>query len=158
MAQISIKVARNNRKNLIAFSGSDRKKIQHYLEKIKESLVASDLSDRRRDALLQRIADFESELAKPKIKLGTALAVIALLIATGRDFQEIAIDFAKSSDALIELVTGEQSAQDEGKFSGQSEPRRLQSPPERITDQSANKSDGWSGGNFSEDLDDDVPF
>ena len=68
IAQIRIQKARRNRKSSISISGAGRERIQHYLERIKEEIRNAEIQEKRKQALLDRIADFEAEMTKKALQ------------------------------------------------------------------------------------------
>lgn len=161
IAQIRIQKARRNRKSSVSISGAGRERIQHFLERLKEEVRNADIPEKRKQALLDRIADFEAELAKKRFNLAAAMAVVALVAAAAADFSGMLKDAPSFVDAISAVLGHEKQKDDEAR-----ERLRLQHEPlKAIPDMRQEEEPKLSqvtrvsfGGGFSNDLDDDVPF
>ncbi|MEO1167687.1 MAG: hypothetical protein AAFW97_03135 [Pseudomonadota bacterium] len=153
--QINVRVARENAKSLVDFRDNSRTKIQHHLEQMKQIIIESDIPERRARSLLDRISDFEKELAKRRVNIAVAMAVIALSLAAARDFQEIATDLVRPTEAITEVVSQEQVQHEETTQLRVelAKAKQLNAPPKAITDQTTDRAKG-----AFDELDDDVPF
>lgn len=161
LAQIRLRRARRNRKSSISVSGPGRERIQHYLERIKEEVLSANIPEKRKRALLDRIADFEAELAKKRFSLAVAMTVVALVAATTADFSGALKDAPSLVDAISAVLGHEKQKDDEAQ-----ERLRLEYVPLKALPDLRPKPDPKPvrtasptfGGGFPDDLDDDVPF
>lgn len=174
LSQIRIQRARRDRRNSVALSGSSREKMQHYLEKLKVEVSASDLPKKRRTSLLDKITEFEAELAKPRFNLALAMSLVAMVTATAHDGGEILTSAPNMTKAFLEIIGKDKQEETDRQ---DALPRYVQ--PKQLQDQrpvapktstsTAVAQPGSKGGfgrggsfgqvgEFSDDLDDDVPF
>lgn len=160
LAQVRIQRARRNRKSSISISGPGRERIQHHLERLKAEISAADIPEKRKRTLLNRIADFETELAKKRFNLAAAMAVVALVAATAADFSGVLKDAPSLMDAISAVLGHEKQKDDEAleRLRLEHEPLKaipdMRPKPEPKPVQVARSA---SGG-FPDDLDEDVPF
>jgi hypothetical protein len=104
LAQIRVQRARRDRRNSVALSGSSREKMQHHLERLKAEVSASSLPKKRQTSLLDKIAEFEAELAKPRFNLALAMSLMAMVTATAHDGGEILTSAPSITKAFLEII------------------------------------------------------
>lgn len=119
--QIKINRARREKRNSVELSGPARKRIQHHLEKLKSEIAESDLPEKRKRALLEKIADFEAELAKKRFNMIVAFGMVALVAATVSDTGSSFEHLSKLAH-LISSEFGEEKAVEEEKLLPPSQP------------------------------------
>lgn len=145
--QIRAQRARRDRRNSVAISGAGRERIQHHIERLKAEIEAADIPEKRKRTLLEKIAEFEAELAKKRFNLAQAMMVVALVAATANDFGGAYEGITKIVHAISEAL-GEEKLEDEN--------RQLLLPPREpfkaIPDMRQQVAV------VSIDADDDVPF
>lgn len=164
LAQIRIQRARRLKKNSVAITGPARTRIQHHLEQLKEEITKSALPEKRKKALLDKIAEFETDLAGKRLNLALAMTLFALVITASHDFQEMLIDAPKTV-ALITGIIGKEKISEEEQALLPQAPKPMKALPD-MRKKAANartSDDDWGGGTnakggFADDLDDDVPF
>lgn len=100
-AQIMVRVARRNRKNSVEITGADRMRIQHQVSRLRDEVENSAIPASRKRALLDRIADFEAELAKQRFDYLKAAMVAALVTAAANDF----VGTLKDAPEVIQSIT-----------------------------------------------------
>lgn len=71
-----IRSTRRHRRYSVPLDQVERAKITHHLTQLKAEVHKLDVTDAKRDALLNRIAAFESELTRPRARMETFAAVI----------------------------------------------------------------------------------
>ena len=111
LAQIRVRRARRGQRDSVMISGPAREKIQHYVERLKEEVCAADIPDKRKKGLLDKIADFESELTKRRVNLAAVMAVVALVSAAVHDNAETLMESPKlihSISALFGIAKAEE--------------------------------------------------
>lgn len=113
LAQIRVRAARRSKRESVAVTGPTRKKIQHYLERLKEEVQAANIPDKRKNALLDRIADFEAELTKRRVNLAAVMTVIALVSSVIHDNTETLIESPKIVQAISALFGAAKIEEDE---------------------------------------------
>lgn len=161
IAQIQIQRARRSRKSSIAISGPGRERIHHYLEKLKEEICAADVPEKRKQILLERIAEFELELAKKRFNLATAMAMVALVAATAADFSGVFKDVPSLTNAISVLLGKEKMSDDEACDRMRLEHEPLKAIPDMRTASTLKPSTSVRdsfGGDYTSEPDDDVPF
>ncbi len=158
LAQIRVRLSRRNQRNSVAITGPTREKIQHHLERLKEEVGAASIPDKRKQALLDKIAEFEAELTKRRVNLAAVMTVIALVSSVIHDNAETLVEGPKIVQAISALFGAAKTEEDEATPKlPKSEPfkaipdMRPAPPPTQVA------SAGFGGG-FADDLDDDVPF
>jgi len=175
LAQIRVQRARRDRRNSVALSGNSREKMQHYLERLKAEVSASNLPKKRQTSLLDKIAEFEAELAKPRFNLALAMSLVAMVTTIAHDGGEILVSAPHLTKAFLEIIGKEKQEEIDKQ---EALPRYIQ--PKQLQDQrpavpklststalaspgfktiSTAKGHGGSfdSGGFADDLD-DVPF
>lgn len=178
LAQIRVQRARRNRRDSVALSGNSREKMQHYLERLKAEVSASNLPRKRKASLLDKIAEFETELAKPRFNLALALSFLAMVTATAHDSGEILISAPNITKVFLEMIgkDKQEEADKQDALIRYVQPKQLQD--QRPTTPTVSTSTalaqhtsfkmieagdfgstkGNFGGSFADDLDDDFPF
>lgn len=178
LAQIRVQRARRDRRNSVALSGNSREKMQHYLERLKAEVSASNLPKKRQTALLDKIVEFEAELAKPRFNLALAMSLVAMVTATAHDGVELLTSAPSISKTFLEMFGKDKQEETDRQ---DALPRYVQ--PKQLQDQRATtpklptstalahpgfktiemgefgsfKGGFDSGGGFADDLE-DVPF
>lgn len=112
-AQIRVQRARREVKSTVSLSGAAREKIQHYIEKLKAEIQSSEIPEKRKQALLDKIADFESELSKKRFNLAAAMVVIALTTAAAHDFVGTLIDVQGVIQSITQVLGAEKIQNEE---------------------------------------------
>jgi len=111
--QIRAQRARRDRRNSVALSGAGRERIQHHIERLKAEIEAATIPEKRKRALLDKIADFEAELAKKRFNLAQAMMVVALVAATANDFGGAYEGVTKIVHAISEALGAEKLEDEE---------------------------------------------
>lgn len=156
--QIRAQRARRVRQNSVTISGPSRQRIQHYLEQLKEEVLASNLPERRKQVLLDKIADFEAELAKRRFNLALAMGVVALVAASSSDFSDAANKVWGLAQSISEVIGREKEQEEERqKLLSSREPLKA-IPDMRVADDYTSRPLATGGGWTNVELDDDIPF
>ena len=151
LAQIRVRRARRNQRDSVVITGPTREKIQHYLERLKEEVSAASINDKRKQALLDRIAEFEAELSKRRVNLAAVMTVVALVSSIGHDNAETLIDSPKIVQSISALFGAAKTEEDEATPRlPKPEPFKAIPDMRRTPVQTANL--------FDTTLDDEVPF
>lgn len=148
--QIRAQRAQRNRKNSVSIDGAARERIQHYLERLKEEVRASNLHEDRRKVLLDKIADFEAELVKKRINFAAAMAVVALFAAASNDFVEAGEKVLSLTHSIAQVLGGAKEREE-----GQRNLLPPREPFKAIPDMrpQPDQSENW----HLSDADDDLP-
>lgn len=150
-AQISALLARDRRKNSLRLESSDRAKIRHHIDRIRELVQDSELTEKRKDAILSRATSLEQELEKSKVDTKAILIVASMVLAAAANLKTIEEPLVRAGTAMIELVGNARLDADERQQNELPRPQpKLVAPPKPKTDavQSSKVLD----------LDDDIPF
>jgi len=83
--QIRAQRARRDKRNSVAISGPGRERIQHHIERLRTEIETANIPEKRKRALLDKIAEFEAELAKKRFNLAQAMMLVALVAASAND-------------------------------------------------------------------------
>jgi phosphoglycolate phosphatase-like HAD superfamily hydrolase len=113
LAQIRVRRSRRRQRDSVAINGPTREKIQHYLERLKAEIREADIPEKRKKALLDKIADFESELTKRRVNLAAVMAVIALVSSAIHDNAETLIESPKIVHAISAIFGAAKAEEDE---------------------------------------------
>lgn len=148
-AQIRVQRARRLRRNSVEISGANRERIQKLLERLKAEVQGADIPEKRKQGLLDRIGDFETELSKKRFDVAKAMMVVALAAAAANDFVGVFKEAPKLTESIIRMLGSEQVRQEEIQ---QLIPRSA--PLKALEDQRPQNEPRL----FDTDLDDDVPF
>lgn len=171
LAQIRIQRARRNKNNSVALSGNSRQKMQHYLENLKAEVASSNLPDRHKNALLDKIREFEIELAKPRFNMALALSFVAMVTTIAHDGGETLVAAPNIVKSVLQIFHTDKQAEDDAKAAlpRYVEPKKLKDhrepaparPPKSTSTQivsvNSTKKLFRDQGGFGDDLD-DVPF
>jgi hypothetical protein len=158
LAQIRVRRSRRNQRDSVAITGPTREKIQHHLERLKAEVSAANIPEKRREALLRKIADFETELTRPRVNLAAVMAVIALASSAIHDNAETLIESPKILHA-ISVLFGTAKAEEDEAASKLPKPEPFKAIPDMRKRQAlATFTGGIDGPRFTNDLDEDVPF
>lgn len=82
--RVAIESSRRDRRYSVALNESDRLKIASLVSQIRQELESFELTDEKREALLNKLAAFEAELARPRTKL-EVFAALSIAVATFTD-------------------------------------------------------------------------
>ena len=151
LAQIRVRRSRRNQRDSVAITGPAREKIHHHIERLKEEVSAANIPDKRKQALLDRIAEFEAELAKRRVNLAAVMTVIALVSSIVHDNAETLIESPKIVQAISALFGAAKTDEDEAT------PRLPKPEPFKAIPDMRRKTVQTASG-FGSGLDDEVPF
>ena len=127
--------------------------IRTYIHHLREVIDrAEDLSEARRNALLQKLAEFEAELEKKRLNL-LAVTMIAIGILSAPGGLGASADMASKPVTNILRTVGDAKSADD-------EMRRLPSAatPMAITGPRPEEEETFGGRKESQSLDDEIPF
>lgn len=150
LVQIRVQRSRREQKNSLTISGPGRERIQHHLEQLKVEISASSIDEKRKRALLDKIADFEVELAKKRFNLAAAMAVVALIAATASDSAG-ALEGAMKLATSISVAIGNEKAEDDERQLALPKREPLKAIPDMRPSHQVSK-------NIAFDVEDEVPF
>lgn len=151
LAQIRVRRSRRNQRDSVAITGAAREKIQHYLERLKEEVSGANIPDKRKKALLERIAEFEAELTKRRVNLAAIMTVIALVSSVVHDNVETLIDSPKIINSISTLIGAAKIEEEEAT------PRLPKPEPFKAIPDLRSKPVQVAN-SFAADDEDDVPF
>jgi len=139
------------RRTAIRIAAADRTKIQHHLGIVREAIEKSELSKKRRNAILKRLDEIEAELAKAKSNMGIILVGITVVVGFASDIDQLTDTIQRASSAIVKTLGQIRCAEDEKVIEHSTPtPQRIEAPNRLIQNKSQNsKSFG---------LDEDVPF
>lgn len=150
LAQIRVRLSRRNQRESVAITGPTRERLQHYLERLKVEVNAASIPNKRKQALLEKIAEFEAELGKRRVNLAVVMTVVALVSSVVHDNIETLIEGPKIVQAISALFGAAKIEEDEA-MPKLPKPEPFKAIPDmRKPDRTVSALDS--------DLDDDVPF
>ena len=153
LAQIRVQRARRDQRASVALTGNAREKIQHYIERLKDEIHRADIAEKRKSALLEKIAELEIELSKPRVSLIIVMGVIALASSIVHDNTETMLEAPKIIQ-IIGALFGSAKSEEEDAAGHLPKPAVFKEIPDLRKDR---KPFPTKAG-FADDLDDDIPF
>lgn len=131
----------------------NRAKLKQEIDQLRRSVEESDLPQKKRDALLDKLDEFENELEKQRLSFARTMAIAASIMAI---VSGATITLANGQDAAKTILTilrlvGEDKEREEA------ERERLSPPPKALPNYAQAKVKEPAFG-FGNDLDDEVPF
>lgn len=122
--------------------------IENELAKVRDAVANSDLEERKKRRLLDKIEDFRTELHKERFRFGPAMATLAVIAAGVGSTTGFFADAPGAVTTIITLVGQDKEHED-------SEVKRLEGPrqPALVTDKTRDPSV-----KTSRKIDEDIPF
>jgi hypothetical protein len=134
-----------------------RAKIQQEIDQLRQSIDDSDLTDKKKAALRDKLDELEAELTKKRLSFARTMAIAASIMTIVGGGTTALANSPRAAEAVMTIIrlVGDDKDKEE------QERLRLAPPPKALPDFSkpAAKQVASSGfGGFGDDLDDDVPF
>lgn len=145
--QISAGLARQKKRSSVSFEASEKAKIRRSLNQIKKCIEEAEISERRRQVLMARILEFETELDRTRSSFGVIATAALVILAAAADLKTVGVDISASTKSLVELVAAKRLEADQNTPSQLPPPLKLIEPPKPV-----------SAPTGYDDLDDDIPF
>jgi hypothetical protein len=149
--EIKVRKSRVMKVYSVQLSPGDKERIHSLIREIREILTAADLQDRKRNSLFSKLNAFEADVDRVRTRFdnATLMAIDIIGVAdkgthTLRPINEL----LRRIQAIMGLAKEDEPEQNQ--LPPPADRKKLPSPPKQIT--------GPSGGNFSRNLDDDIPF
>lgn len=132
-------------------------KIQHEIGQLRSSIQSSELTDKKKDALLAKLDELEEELTKKRLGFARTMAIAASIMTIAGGGTATLANSPKAVEAVITIMrlVGDDKEKEE------QERLRLAPPPKALPDfstSSVKPATGGGFGRFDDGLDDDVPF
>lgn len=129
-----------------------RARIQQEIDQLRHSIESSDLPEKKKAALRDKLDELETELTKKRLSFARTMAIAAsimTIVGGGTAALANAPEAKETVMAIIRLI-GEDKAKEE------EERLRISPPPKALPDHTKSQSRPQPA--FDSDLDDDVPF
>lgn len=145
--KISIRFGRRTRTFSARLAEKDKRTVRHYIAKIRDILDKSTISDKKKDALLDKLAAFQNEVDRDRTRLEMFGAAIVEIAGYFGDAAEAA-DVHRLANSIAKVIWG---AKDEEmkELPPPALPKRLD-PPEKAPKTSLRT--------LADELDDEIPF
>jgi hypothetical protein len=143
---IQIRFGRRNKTYSVRLDLKAKTTIRHYTAKIRQLVQESDLPDKKKKRLLDKLAAFENEVDRDRTRLeafGAALVELAGFVGEAKE----RADFQRLTDGIAKILWG--SKEEERRELPRTPDRKQIEPPEKAAPKA---------GSLAEDLDDDIPF
>jgi hypothetical protein len=124
---------------------SDRRKASQYINKIRELVDASDISDTKKQAIRARLAELQSELDREKTR---AEAAFATYLTVKREMGKAGEGVVQLLDKIVTVLAKAKPLIEAIK--GPTEPKKLPAPPKKKQPERQEESSG--------SFDDEIPF
>jgi hypothetical protein len=150
--RLEIRNARRVQGHSVRFDSAARQKIHHFLTQVRELVEKLEIGDKRRDRLFTKISALELEVDRARTRLE---AFGELVIEAASDIGEAAEKLSpvrKILDSIAKVIHG---TKEENEVEDQ---KRLPAPKEQKRIEHQTKPDAKSGGGFSREMDDEIPF
>lgn len=154
MTQLAIDNTIRDRRDSVLLPPASKDRIRNHVHQLKKCIDGAELTDARREALLKKLADFESELEKRRLSL-LALSRITLevMMIPGGLWASQQIT-TKLINNVLQAVAEAKVVDDENRKLPPIEPPKKLLSPRPLTDEKKRPIPAA----FDTDLDDDVPF
>jgi hypothetical protein len=129
-------------------------RIQQEIDQLRLSIKQSDLEDKKKTALFDKLDDLEDELSKKRLSFARTMAIAASIMTIAGAGTTALANGPEAKDTITRIIgyIGADKAAEEA------ERLRLQPPPKALPDHTEPQVKPQPRGFFSDDLDDDVPF
>lgn len=126
-------------------------KIQLLIDQLRRSIDQSDIPDKKKAALRDKLDDLEAELAKKRLSFARTMRIAASIMAVVGGGTTALANAPKATETVVTIIRliGEDKDREE------EERLRLAPPPKALPDYTEKKPQPAT---FDTDLDDDVPF
>lgn len=128
-------------------------KIQQEIDQLRRSIDGSDLPDKKKATLRDKLDELETELAKQRLSFARTMAIAASIMTIAGGGTAALASAPKATETVMTIIrlVGDDKEKEE------QERLRLAPPPKALPDFSKPAASPKSRG-FPDDLDDDVPF
>jgi hypothetical protein len=154
MTQLAIDNTLRDRRDSVPLSQTAKERIRNYLHELKQCIDKADLSESRKEALLKKLADFESALDGRRLSLlaVTRITLEIMMIPGGLwASQQITTRLVNN---VLQTVAEEKVVDDQKRqLPPVAPPQKLMPPREAVLESKRPQPAA-----FDTDLDDDVPF
>jgi hypothetical protein len=149
--EVKVRKSRVTKVYSVQLSPEDKERIHNLIREIRDVLTTADLQDRKRNSLFSKLNAFEADVDRVRTRFenATLMAIdIVGVVDKGTNTLKPINELLRRIQAIMGNAKDEEPEQNQ--LPPPPERRKLPPPPKQIT--------GPSEGNFSRDLDDDIPF
>lgn len=151
VTQVRLQSSLVARPHSVALGRITRARIRQEVDQLRRSVANSDLERKKRQALLDKLDEFETELEKQRLSFARTMAIAASIMTVVGGGAATLADAPEAVLTIIRLV-GEDKEKEEA------ERERLMPPPKSLPDFSKTPSASPVLAASDDDLSDDVPF
>lgn len=136
----------------VALGRVTQAKIKQEVDQLRRAVEDSDLPQRKRDALLDKLEEFETELAKQRLSFARTMAITASIMAIVSGGTVALANAPKAAETVLTIIRliGEDKEKEDA------ERERLMPPPKALPNYAPPPPPTFAS--FDSDLDDEVPF
>jgi hypothetical protein len=158
LTQLAIDNTIRQRSDSVQLSEKARDRVRQHVAALKECVLNSNLTESKKSNLAQYLTDFEKELDRKRISLLKVTWVGLQMLAIPGSLWASSEVVTKLVSNINQTVAEEKVAEEERPKLPQNEAPKALIAPRRVATVPSSAASGFGGGNFSDDLDDDVPF
>lgn len=142
------------RPHSVELGRKNRARIQQEIDQLRASISGSDLPEKKKAALLEKLDELEEELSKRRLSFARTMAIAASIMTVIGGGTAALANSPKAAEAISRIIAyiGEDKAvEEENRL-------RLMPPakPKALPNYAPAPSDSW--GTFGDGLDEDIPF
>ncbi len=139
--KISIRRGRRIKGFSVQFNRVTKKKILHYLNKIEDIIEKIDLSHQKKEALINKLRSFQSELDRDRTRLEAYGNLMIDAAGVLGDTAEQLKPVKEILDSISRLIWGARQESNDKQLSPPEERKQIEPPQESPSEQDNNKSD-----------------
>jgi hypothetical protein len=150
--EVKVRKSRVTKVYSVQLSDDDKERIHGFIREIRDILTKADLQDRKRNSLFDKLALFEADVDRVRTRFDNATLMAIDIIGVvdkGTNTLKPINELLRRIQSIMGLAKDKEPEQNQ--LPPPSEQRKLPPPPKRIEGPK-------SGGNFSRDSNDDIPF
>lgn len=157
LSKYQLQVARKKQLEQFALSDTDKTKIRHYIERLRDLIEKSNLDGKKKEALYVKLNELQAQLHGKKFDLGKAMVIITTALAIVSTAEADAIKLPKAVAAIGQVIGLAKNYYD----SIAPTVKQIEHKPEAPTTGGFKPVVRQPTGprvSFSADLDDEIPF
>ncbi|SCX02950.1 hypothetical protein [Agrobacterium rosae] len=150
--EIKVRKSRVTKVYSVSLSDDDKERIHGLVREIRDVLTKADLQDRKRNSLFAKLALFEADVDRVRTRFDNAMLMsleIVGVVDQGTGTLKPVNELLRRIQSIMGLAKEKEPEQNQ--LPPPAEQKKLSPPPKQIEGPK-------SSGNFSSDLDDDIPF
>jgi hypothetical protein len=132
----------------VALPVTTKKKIHHFIARIRETISGSDLTERKRNSLFSKLNAFAADVDRTRTRFENAMLALSDLADVAKKGTDALKPITELVNSITALIGEAKSVEPEpAKLPAPSERKKIEAPRRRI-----------EGPKFSQELEDEIPF